>query len=71
MPSDSFRKLMQLQTSAEFASEEDPYLSARLNYEAECQKYGIDPRLGLLDPLAYALEVVSRMEPDDQGPKRR
>lgn len=67
MPSDSFRKIMQQKASPELAAEEDPYRSARLNYEAECEKYGIDKRLGLLDPLAYALEVVSRMAPDDPG----
>lgn len=31
------------------------------DYAADCARYGIDRHLGLIDPMAYALEVVSRL----------
>lgn len=70
MAADGLRKLIEGPAPEHLLAEENPY-SAVVNYYEECRRYGIDPKLGLLDPLAYALEVVSRMGslPEDPNDK--
>ncbi|MFM2042478.1 MAG: hypothetical protein RLY86_1054 [Pseudomonadota bacterium] len=50
----------------------DPFRQdAVANYAADCARYGIDRHLGLIDPMAYALEVVSRLGSQENPPADR